>query len=131
VASFLEDLPGIRDQALKPSNIISAFIYSGIYLPNPKYVIARMLRYNNKITKAKKAREAKESEPLLPELPLQPQTPKKPRDTLYALEDWREKVRPLMSSPSREKWDSFERGTKSVLHNAQLTEFENSAIRAA
>src|SRR5882757_1918883 len=47
------------------------------------------------------------------------------------LEDWREKVRPLMSSPSQEKWDSFERGTKSVLHNAQLTEFENTAVRAA
>ena len=36
-----------------------------------------------------------------------------------------------MSSPSQEKWDSFERSAKSVLHNAQLTEFENSAIRVA
>jgi hypothetical protein len=90
-----------------------------------------MLRYNNKVTKAKKtgAEEASQANP--PELPLQPRTPKKPRDTLYALEDWREKVRPLMSSPSQEKWDSFERGTKSVLHNAQLTEFENTAVRAA
>ena len=70
VASFLDDLTEIRDQALKPGNIISAFIRSGIYLPNPKYVIARMLRYNNKITKAKKAEEAKESGPSLPELPL-------------------------------------------------------------
>jgi len=36
-----------------------------------------------------------------------------------------------MSSPSQEKWDSFERGTKSVLYNAQLTEFENTAVRTA
>ena len=54
IASFLDDLLEIRDQALKPSNIISAFIRSGIYPLNPKYVIARMLRYNNKVTKAKK-----------------------------------------------------------------------------
>lgn len=70
VASFLDDLTEIRDQALKPSNIISAFIRSGIYPPNPKYVIARMLRYNNKVTKAKKtgAEEASQANP--PELPL-------------------------------------------------------------
>jgi hypothetical protein len=36
-----------------------------------------------------------------------------------------------MSSLSQGKWDSFKRGTKSVLHNAQLTEYENNAIRTA
>jgi hypothetical protein len=70
MASFLGDLTEIRDQALKPGNIISAFIRSDIYPPNSKYIIARMLRYNNKITKAKKAEEAKQSGPSLPELPL-------------------------------------------------------------
>jgi hypothetical protein len=38
-------------------------------------------------------------------------------------------MRPLLSSPSQRHWESFERGTKSVLHNAQLTEYENLAIR--
>jgi hypothetical protein len=68
VASFLDDLTEIRNQALKPVNIISVFIRSGIYLPNPKYIIVRILKYNNKVTKAKKAGEASQSE--LPELPL-------------------------------------------------------------
>jgi hypothetical protein len=130
VASFLDDLMEIRDQALKPSNIISAFIRSGVYPPNSKYVISRMLKYNNKATKAKQKGEVTK-EPSLPEHPKQPLTPKKPRDSIYGLEEWREKVRPLMSSPSQGKWDSFERGTKCVLHNAQMTEFENNAIRTA
>ena len=70
MASFLDNLTEIRDQALKPRNIISAFIHSGIYPLNPKYIIIYILRYNNKITKAKKVEEAKKSGPSLPELPL-------------------------------------------------------------
>ena len=38
-------------------------------------------------------------------------------------------MRPLLSSPLQRNWDSFEKGTKSVLYNAQLTEYENLAIR--
>jgi hypothetical protein len=41
----------------------------------------------------------------------------------------REKVCPMLSSPSQRKWDTFERGTKSVLYNAEMTDYENLAIR--
>jgi hypothetical protein len=56
---------------------------------------------------------------------------KKLRDSIYSLEEWREKVKLLISSPSQGKWDSFKRGTKSVLYNAQITKFKNKAIREA
>jgi hypothetical protein len=63
-----------------------------------------MLRYNNKVTKAKaKSQEkaGKSGEPTLP--PLRLSTLKKPQDSLYGLIEMREKVRPILSSPSQRK----------------------------
>jgi len=66
VVSFLDDLADIRDKALAPPNIISAFVRSGIYPPNPAYVLKQMERYNNrrklKVNKTTKSRD----EPSLP-----------------------------------------------------------------
>ena len=132
VASFLDDLMEIRDQALKPQNIISTFVRLGIYPPNPAYVLKQMEKYNNRVSKAKAGAKValKGGEPSLPQLPLtRPATPTKPRDSVYGLIEWGDKIKPLMSSPSQRNWESFERGTKSVLHNAQITEYENLAIR--
>ena len=39
ITSFLNDLADIRDKTLVLPNIISAFIYSGIYSPNPVYIL--------------------------------------------------------------------------------------------
>lgn len=61
ITLFLNNLIEIRNQILKSGNIISAFIYSEIYLLNLKYIIIYILKYNNKIIKAKKIKEAKKS----------------------------------------------------------------------
>jgi hypothetical protein len=83
MASFLDDLADIRDKALAPLNIISAFVRSRIYPPNPAYVLKQMERYNNR-HKAKAAKTR--NEPSLPQLPRDgPATPTKLRDNVYGL----------------------------------------------
>jgi hypothetical protein len=86
VVSFLDDLADIRDKVLVPLNIISAFVCSGIYLPNPAYILKQMERYNNrrklKVNKTTKSRD----EPLLLQFPLfGPTTLTKLKDSVYSL----------------------------------------------
>lgn len=119
VRSFLRDLKGIRDKTLTKKNQQSAFRESGMFPPNTKQCLD-MLKKFNPPTKLAKPQEK------IQDLPRLPRTPKKPVDVELGIKEWETKIVPLLSSPSRPCFESFVRGTKDVVNDANLDKLQLS-----
>jgi hypothetical protein len=65
---------------------------------------------------------------LEPELPTIPRTPTKFVHAEYGLSYWKEKIRPILSSPSQGPFDSWTCGTERVLACTELTILQYNAL---
>ena len=106
VASFFRDLSEIRKNTFKKGTILSAFREAGMWPINHKEAIQKMKVY---------------APPERPTSPLEiPRTPTKFMHSELKLRHWHTKLPLLLSSPSRQEWDSFARGTEQVLVGGEL-----------
>jgi hypothetical protein len=106
IASFMRDLHEIRAETFKKSTIHSAFEKAGIWPISCKTAIAKIKVY---------------SPPEIPvELPTLPRTPTRFQHAEDGLRHWKGKLSERLSSPSRESFNSWARGTERVLAGGEL-----------
>jgi hypothetical protein len=114
IASFMQDLTEIRAETFKKRTIYSAFEKAGIWPISCKTAIAKIKVY---------------SPPEAPvELPTLPRTPTRFQHAEYGLLYWKEKVSEKLSSPSREPFASWARGTERVLAGGELAVLQHKAL---
>jgi hypothetical protein len=114
IASFMQDLTEIRAETFKKRTIHSAFEKAGIWPISCKTAIAKIKVY---------------SPPEAPvELPTLPRTPTRFQHAEYGLLYWKEKVSEKLSSPSREPFASWARGTERVLAGGELAVLQHKAL---
>jgi hypothetical protein len=106
IASFMQDLHKIRTETFKKGTIHSAFQKAGIWLISCKTALEKIKVYS----------------PL--EIPVElltlPRTLTRFQHAEYGLWHWKEKLSERLSSPSRESFDSWARGTERVLASGEL-----------
>jgi len=102
--SFLRDLAWIRQQTFKKSTIRHAFRKAGMYPPNATACLEQLRTFNP-------PKEKKDTT----NLSTLPRTPTKPMEVEVHLTKWEAKFTTVCSSPSRPEWESFVKGTKTVL----------------
>jgi hypothetical protein len=114
MASFFHDLPGIREQTFKKATIQNAFRKAGIWPVDKEATFTLMKKY------VKDEPQAMVKEPELPT----PGTPTTIRQVQYQLGEFKPKIMDLLSSPSQRKFDSFTRGSESILDESELIRLE-------
>jgi hypothetical protein len=118
--NFLADLPKIRSQALSQQTILSGWRAAGPWPYNPPLVLDKIQEERN----------------VTPEFQFDNSynltTPKTSLQTVNGVGFWQRKTEALLSSPSRHAFESFARGTKTVLHRAELykTELDMFQVRS-
>jgi hypothetical protein len=115
VASFMCDMREIRAETFKKGTIHSAFKKAGIWPISCKAAIEKMKIY------------APPENPK-PDLPTLPRTPTRFQHAEYGLHHWRDKIVNILSSPSREPFESWARGTEKVLASGELTVLQHNAL---
>ena len=113
ICSFMRDLPGIRAKTFKPQTITHAFANSGVWPVNSSCAITKLQKYSK-------------PEPQLPQTPAP--IPASLRDSETQLQHWKPKILVLLSSPSRQRYESWAAGTEQVLVSAQLQELDFSIL---
>ncbi|OAF54837.1 hypothetical protein VC83_08686 [Pseudogymnoascus destructans] len=111
--TFLSDLPQIRQQSLTVRTIQSGWRNAGLYPYNPPLVIDKIQETRN---------QTPDYEPFASYDLIS--TPKTSVQTIQAVKHWQKRVEAAFSSPSREGFQSFARGTTVVLHRAELYKTE-------
>jgi hypothetical protein len=106
VASFFRDLAEIRTNTFKKGTIQGAFREAGMWPINSKEALKKMKVY------APPER--------LPDSVQVPRTPTKFMHSELKLQHWQTKIPYLLSSPSAREWDSWARGTETVLARGEL-----------
>jgi hypothetical protein len=110
VSSFLRDLQEIRTSTFKKGTIQGAFRKSGIWPIDCEVALKKMKLYQP-------------PEPIEePELP--PRTPKRYNQAEKGLYKWSNKLKPQLSSPSRQALESWERGTTTLLLGGELSQLQ-------
>ena len=121
IASFLRNLDQVRTQTFTKSIIKSAFQKAGIWPPNLEVVIKAMQKY------VKEHKEPEEKEPNL-ELPAISYMPK----TLCQVEaksiELCHKITEALSSPTRSKFESLERGRDQLLYKGKQAKVEAKVL---
>ncbi|KFY97969.1 hypothetical protein V498_01766 [Pseudogymnoascus sp. VKM F-4517 (FW-2822)] len=117
IASFIRDLPYIREQTFKESTIISAFQKAGIWPISCEIAIAKLRTYS-------KPRPTTPTTPIA--LPLRQLTPKPSsfKDSEQGLQRWKTKLTGLLSSPSQKSYDNWLTSTEEVLASGQLQQLD-------
>ena len=110
----MRDLHEIRAETFKKSTIHSAFEKAGMWPISCKAAIAKMKVYSP-------------LEPLI-ELPTLPRTPTRFQHAEDGLRHWRGKLSERLSSPSRESFNSWARGTERVLAGGELAVLQHKAL---
>jgi hypothetical protein len=67
-------------------------------------------------------------ENLEPNLPTIPQTPTRFQHAEFGLLHWKSKIADKLSSPSREPFESWARGTEKILAGGELTVLQHTAL---
>lgn len=116
IASFFRDLPEIREKTFKKATVQNAFRKAGMWPVNKESTFELMRKYMKTTPTAKEVIK----EPELPTLG----TPTTVRQVQYQLGELKPKVMDLLSSPSQRKFDSFTRGTETVLDENEFTQFD-------
>ena len=117
LASFIRDLPYIREQTFKESTIIHAFQKAGIWPISCDIAIAKLRTYSQ-------PRPRQYNRPTT--LPLRPITPKPSsfRDSEQGLQRWKSKLTGLLSSPSQKSYNSWATGTEEMLASGHLQQLD-------
>jgi hypothetical protein len=115
VASFMRDMQEIRAETFKKGTIHSAFRKAGIWPISCKTALQKMKTYAP-------------PENLEPDLPTIPQTPTRFQHAEYGLLHWKNKIADKLSSPSREPFESWARGTEKILASGELTVLQHNAL---
>ena len=115
VASFMRDMQEIRAETFKKGTIHSAFRKAGMWPISCKTALQKMKTY------------APPENPE-PDLPTIPQTPTRFQHAEYGLLHQRKKIADKLSSPSREPFESWARGTEKVLASGELTVLQHNAL---
>ena len=113
VASFLRDLGEICEDTFKKGTILGAFRKAGIWPISCDTAIEKM-----KIYAPPEALEAQE--PQLPNLPTFPTTPTQYSQAEHGLQFWKAKLSERLSSPSQQPFNSWARGTGTMLAYGEL-----------
>jgi hypothetical protein len=109
ICQFLRDLKGIRDDTFKKTTIKHAFKDSGMWPISVEACLKNLKVFTPPL----------DSEP---ELPTLPRTPKKSGHVEQATFEWEERIPDQWSSPSKERFRSFLRGTREVAAGSALRE---------
>ena len=116
-ACFLRDITSFRRKTFTESTICSAFQKSGMWPPSPEAVLRRMKKYQD------------------PEPELPSNSPKVRPETIEDIEAglkaWKEKAEPLMSSPSRRRFQEFTEGTQVLVTTLSLEQNDLIQMRLA
>src|SRR5277367_1245210 len=115
VASFMRDMQEIRAETFKKGTIHSAFRKAGIWPISCKTALQKMKTYAP-------------PENLEPDLPTIPRTPTRFQHAEYGLLHWKNKIADKLSSPSREPFESWARGTEKILASGELTVLQHNAL---
>lgn len=120
LSTFLQDLPTIRLQSLTPCTILFGWRKAGLWLYNPFIVLEKLWEMQNielDITP-------------LPAYDIN-STSKTSAQTIEGIDFWQKKAKAVLSSPSQPKFQSFMRGTTTVLYQTELykTELDIITIR--
>jgi len=118
ISHFFHDLHEIRQATFSILTIKHAFKKSGIWPQNLKQVKKNMAKYVQYSVKE----QAKE------ELPRLPQTPHTIRHVQEHLTQLLPKIIELLSSPSQARLDSFYRGTRNTLTEAEIVQHEKEML---
>jgi hypothetical protein len=121
-SSFLRDLPEFREKTFTPKIIISAFKKSGMWPPDSKVVLKRMKKYSDPVEPLP---------PLITNKNVLALTPKSISHTLQAGEAWNQRMGMVLSSPSRQNFESYTRGVETQLRVAELEQNDLIQIRMA
>jgi hypothetical protein len=112
----------MRQKTFKEKTILHAWHKAGLFPYDPKVPIQRMKQY-------------KDPEPPLPPLVLESNailsTPKDLQHSQRSAEQWKKKLEKVLSSPSKERFDRYTKGTEIQLLYAQITKQEIVQIHLA
>jgi hypothetical protein len=112
----------MRQKTFKEKTILHAWHKAGLFPYDPKVPIQRMKQY-------------KDPEPPLPPLVLESNailsTPKDLKHSQQSAEQWKKKLEKVLSSPSKERFDRYTKGTEIQLLHAQITKQEIVQIHLA
>jgi hypothetical protein len=118
---FLRDLPKIREKTFTEKIIVSAWAKAGLFPPDQEICLRQMKKY---------------SDPE-PEYELPPpqddffRTPKTIRHTLELGQAMQKKCTPILSSPSRRAFESWQKGNEEMLRVAHAEQGDLMQIRLA
>ena len=112
-------MAGIRVKTFSTPTIKDSFRKAGIWPINVKVVKDKMKKYAKSQSQLKE-----EPEPELPE----PRTPRTIRQVEKKLDKLGYKIRAGLSSPSRQEFDSLERGTTLVLYEGEIHKVERDLL---
>ncbi|KFY31266.1 hypothetical protein V493_01258 [Pseudogymnoascus sp. VKM F-4281 (FW-2241)] len=120
--TFLSDLPQIRQRSLTVHTIQSGWRNAGLYPYNPPLVIDKIQETWNQTPEY----ELPSSYDFI-------STPKTSMQVVEAVEHWQQRAEAVFSSPSMQRFHSYVRGTKVVLHRGDLykTELNIVTLRSA
>jgi hypothetical protein len=119
LASFIRDLPNIREQTFKESTITHAFQKAGIW----------PISYTIAIQKLRSYSKPRPTTP--PTLPIRQLTPKPStfRDSEQGLQRWKAKLTGLLSSLSQKSYTNCLTGTEEVLASGQLQQLDLQVLQ--
>ena len=112
IASFLQDLTKIRHQTFRIGTVKSAWRKAGLWPLSCKQTLAQMKLYSRQL-----------QAPKLP-TPPPPATPQKFAHAERGLQHWDTRIPELLSSPSRQQFNSWSRGTQAVLAGGYIKDME-------
>ena len=121
-SSFLQDLPKFREKTFTPKIIMSAFKKAGMWPPNVKVVLRKMKRYSDLVEPLP---------PLITDKNVLALTPKSISHTLRAGQAWNQRMEDILSSPSRQNFESYTRRVETQLRVAELKQHDLIQIRMA
>jgi len=112
----------MRRKTFKEKTIVHGWNKAGLFPYDPKVPIQRMKQY-------------KDPEPPLPPLVLENNailsTPKDLKHSQHSAEQWKKKLETVLSSPSKERFERYIKGTETQLLHAQITKQEIVQIHLA
>jgi hypothetical protein len=112
IASFLYDLGEICNDTFKRGTILGTFQKARIWPISCDVAIEKMKIYAPP--------ELPSIEPQLLALPIIPTTPKRYSQAEHGLQFWKAKLSERLSSPSRQPFNSWARGTEAMLAYGEL-----------